>query len=300
MKRIVRIVLLAIGSLFGLLVILIFALLIYGQVSFKQTYDWPVYEIKADTSPRGIARGAYLVQSVMGCADCHAEEGQEGVLSGLSYPIQQGPISGVFSGSNLTPDVETGLGGWTDSEIARAIREGLNRDNTELIIMPAKNYREMSDEDIASVVGYLRSLEPVRSEIMPFTMNAPAKTLWTFGLFGPRISQQPILTHQDSPASETREYGAYLVNLGGCRDCHGADLTGGEVPMAPPGSPPGWDITSSGSLSEWTKEEFILAMRSGTHPDGRLINPIMPWQVYRGMTEGDLESIYQYLQSIQK
>ncbi|NLG95988.1 MAG: c-type cytochrome [Chloroflexi bacterium] len=301
MKRNLRIALLAVGSLFGLLIVLIAGALVYGQVSFKRTYnDRPVYKIKADTSPQGIARGEYLVQSVMGCADCHAEKSQEDALSGLSYPIQQGPIAGIFSGSNLTPDVETGLGAWTDGEIARAIREGLDRDNTELVIMPSQNYREMSDEDIASVVGYLRSLKPVRNEITPFTMNPPAKTLWAFGLMGPRISQQPIVSSQDGPAAGSREYGAYLVNIGGCRDCHGADLSGGEVPMAPPGSPPGWDITSIGVISEWDKEEFILAMRSGTRPDGSLINPVMPWKVYRGMTEEDLESIYQYLMSIQK
>lgn len=300
MKRILRVALFVVGSLFGLLTLLIVGALMYGQVSFKRTYDRPVYEIKADTSPRGIARGRYLVQNVMGCADCHAEKGHEDVLSGLSYPIQQGPISGVFSGSNLTPDVETGLGAWTDGEIARAIREGLDRDNTELIVMPAQNYREMSDEDIASVVGYLRSLTPVRNEVRPFTMNALAKTLWAFGLFGPRMSQQPILFRQDSPEIGTRAYGAYLVAIGGCRDCHGADLSGGEVPLASPGTPPGWGITSTGALSAWSKEEFILAMRLGTRPDGGLINPVMPWQVYRGMTEEDLESIYQYLQSIQK
>lgn len=300
MKRVLQIALIAVGSLFGLLAVLIAGAFIYGQISFNRVYDRPVYEIKADTSPQGIARGRYLVQSVMGCADCHAEEGWEDALSGISYPIQQGPISGVFSGSNLTPDVETGLGAWTDGEIARAIREGLDRDNTELIIMPSQNYREMSDADIASVVGYLRSLKPVRNEIEPFTMNAPAKTLWAFGLLGPRMPQQQVFSSQDGPATGTREYGAYLVNIGGCRDCHGADLRGGEVPMAPPGSPPGWDITSTGALSTWTEEEFIVAMRSGIRPDGRIINPVMPWQVYRGMTEEDLGSIYQYLLSVEK
>ena len=67
----------------------------------------------------------------------------------------------VFA-TNLTPDPETGLGAIPDDAVARAIREGVSHDGRALFMMPWRDFRHLSDEDVASVVVYLRTLAPVK------------------------------------------------------------------------------------------------------------------------------------------
>jgi mono/diheme cytochrome c family protein len=172
------------GGLAGLLILVAIALLVYGQVSFKRTVsNRPLYPITADTSPEGLARGKYLIEQAMDCTNaCHTpENGQP--LTGTYENINFGPISGVFAVPNLTPDQETGLGSWTDAEIARAIREGLDKYGVELVIMPSYNYHVLSDADIAAIIGYLRSLDPVHNEIPP-QVNAVGKVMSALGMLG--------------------------------------------------------------------------------------------------------------------
>jgi hypothetical protein len=71
--------------------------------------------------------------------------------------------------ANLTPDRETGIGNWTDDMLARAIREGVNHDGRLIdpSIMPYEFYRSMSDEDLASIIVYLRSIPPIRNALPP-------------------------------------------------------------------------------------------------------------------------------------
>ena len=165
MRKALKWIGIVLGGLLALLLVLVIVVLIYGQLSFKRTLaNRPLYQITADTSPQGLERGKYLAESVMSCdSACHTNK--ETPFIGMAEEINEGPISGVFAVPNLTPDNETGLGAWTDAEIARAIREGIDKDGVSLVIMPSANFHNMSDQDVASLVGYLRSLEPVRNEV---------------------------------------------------------------------------------------------------------------------------------------
>ncbi|NKX44635.1 c-type cytochrome [Roseicyclus persicicus] len=112
-----------------------------------------------------IARGAYLA-TIMDCAGCHMPRGADGVplfeagLSGGTVGFEI-PGMGIFWPSNLTRD-PTGLGGWTDDEIATAITGGLRPDGRVLApAMPWMSYSALPAEDLAALVAYLRSLPPV-------------------------------------------------------------------------------------------------------------------------------------------
>ena len=288
------------GGLVGLLILGIAGLLIYGQVTFKPTYDdRPLYPITADTSPEGVARGEYLLNSVMSCAEaCHSPEGRPFV--GTYEEIAMGPVRAVFAPPNLTPDEGTGLGSWTDAQIARAIREGVDKDGVQLAVMPSRFYTILSDSDTAATVGYLRTLEPVHNEIPPFSLNAFGKALFAAGMFGPRVQIKPITSVQNAPEPGSVEYGGYLVSLGGCRECHGEELAGGQLPFAEEGSPPVPNLTPAGELVGWSEAEFTAAMRTGKTPSGKqLDSEAMPWKSYAGMTDEDLSAIFRYLQSVQ-
>jgi mono/diheme cytochrome c family protein len=264
------------------------------------------------------ARGEYLVENVVSCFHCHSEPdladprgrikaGMKG--AGWEFPT---PELGKVIAPNITPDVETGIGGWTDDEVARAIQEGVSKDGHALFpIMPYMSFRNMDDEDLASIVVYLRTVPAVklarpRTELI-FPLSVLVKTMPT-----------PLASHDPQPApvrASAEARGEYIVRtLSGCGDCHsptgdqnqplpGKEFSGGsEFPNL-------WDngktlhslnITPDASgIAHYDQALFIQTFRSGAIA-GRPINPIMPIEHYRGMTDGDLGDVFAFLQSLPK
>jgi mono/diheme cytochrome c family protein len=132
-----------------------------------------------DTAPTGrsASRGEYLA-TVTGCGDCHTPKTAQGVddrdrpLSGGGKRFP-GADGGSFEAPNLTSDPGTGLGAWTDAQIVAAIRQGKARDGHALDPeMPyGTGYADFTDDEVQSIVLYLRSLRPVKS-------NLPANPVW--------------------------------------------------------------------------------------------------------------------------
>jgi len=295
MKNVLKWVAIILGVLIGIILILGIGGAVYASAQFKpDVSDRPLYEISADTSAEGLARGTYLMEGITDCANaCHTNEG--GQMIGGSEEIDEGPISGVFATPNLTPDEETGLGSWTDAEIARAIREGVDKDGVALEIMPSYHLNSLSDEDVAAIVAYLRNLEPMRNEVPELQLNTVGKMMLAFGMIGGDALQDPITEPQETPSEGTAAYGEYLVKIGFCRECHQDNMAGGPLPFAEPGDPPAANLTPAGELVGWSSEDFIRAAREGVKPTGTALNDGMPR--YQ-MTDEDLEAIFTYLQSI--
>jgi mono/diheme cytochrome c family protein len=283
------------GGLVGLVLVAIIGVSIYANLKFKPKYaNRAVYPISADTSPEGQARGKYLMEEAMLCAEaCHSPEGKP--FQGNYEAINEGPIAVGFAVPNLTPDQETGLGSWSDAEIARAIREGVDKDGVGLVVMPAFNYHALSDADVAAIISYLRSLQPVHHEIPPFSANIVAKIMMATGAFGPGSVGEPITAPQETPASGTPEYGKYMVALGACTDCHKENLAGGPLPFSEPGSPLSANLTPAGEISKWTEAQFIAAVTEGRHPGGGNLHDQMPRY---GMNDEDLKAIFAYLKTL--
>jgi mono/diheme cytochrome c family protein len=264
------------------------------------------------------ARGEYLVENVAACFHCHSEHD----LTDPAGPIKAGmkgagwelpiPELGRVVAPNITSDVETGIGGWTDDEIARAIQEGVNKSGAALFpIMPYLTFRNMDDEDLASIVVYLRTVPAVkmareRTKLI-FPLSVLVKTM-----------PVPLPSHAPKPApvrATAVDRGAYLVkNLSDCAACHtpaddkgqllpGLDFSGGGEfhnlfdNMKPIHSV---NITSDPSgLAHYDEAMFIQTIRTG-RAGGRQLNPIMPIENYRGMTDADLKDIFAFLQSVPK
>ena len=120
-----------------------------------------------------IARGKYIV-SISGCSDCHTPGGMLGspdmkrYLGGSDVGFSI-PGQGVFVGSNLTPDAETGLGKWTADQIVTAIRKGKRPDGSELSgVMPSASFAHLTDEDAFAVAAFLKSLPPVSNKVVSY------------------------------------------------------------------------------------------------------------------------------------
>ncbi len=299
MRKLLKWVGIVLGGLVGLVVLALGSVLAYGEIYYNTLRsDRPLYLIQADMSPEGLERGKYLVENVMACnGACHSP--QDGTpLTGTSENLSIGPIKVVFTAPNLTPDMETGLGSWSDAEMARAIREGLDKDGKVLGIMPAFNYHDMSDRDISAVVGYLRSLEPVNNPLPPFSANAFGKVALVFELFLPKSLGAPITASQETPAAGTTEYGEYLAKIGGCRDCHGMDFSGGLPPGGEPGALPAANLTPAGKMATWTEADFITVMKTGMRPDATRVSPEMPWLEYGKMREEDLAAMFKFFSAL--
>jgi mono/diheme cytochrome c family protein len=265
------------------------------------------------STPERLARGQYLAENVLNCFACHTERdwskhdapevpGTHGAGS-QSFPVTDLP--GRVYPPNITPDKETGSGSWTDDQLARAIREGIGYDGRALFpMMPYENYRFLSDEDLASVIVYLRSIPPVRRDVPRTELIFPVKYLI-------RTAPHPVTEPVGPPDVSTPEKrGDYLLTIGGCRDCHTPqvqgqrlmqfDLAGGFPIRGPWGDVAGANITQSPSGIPYYDETLFLEVFRKGFVKARELKPIMPWWSYQGMTDDDLKSIFAYLRSVPK
>lgn len=124
-----------------------------------------------------IKRGEYLVAGGA-CADCHTpgvmlgKPEMDKLLSGGNVGFEM-PTVGFFFPPNLTPDDETGLGKWSEADIAKAIRQGVRPDGRQLIpIMPYGWYSKLTEDDALAMAAYLKSLTPISNKVPgPFGAN---------------------------------------------------------------------------------------------------------------------------------
>jgi mono/diheme cytochrome c family protein len=120
-----------------------------------------------------VSRGEYLA-TIMDCTGCHTEGALVGrpdptrLLAGSSLGFGI-PDYGYVYPPNLTPDLETGLGAWSEAEIVAAIRNGVRPDGRELAVMPWRSYGRLDDADAAALVAYLKSLPPMKFAAPPLT-----------------------------------------------------------------------------------------------------------------------------------
>src|SRR5580693_1863594 len=174
--------------------IAVFVVLLLVIVGISATIGWRPFlgpktraltDRKFEATPERLKRGAYLVEHVSGCTYCHTqqEEGPNGLeivqVQKASGQIVSIPgLPGTLVAANITPDPETGIGNFTDDQLARAIREGISHDGHTLFpMMPYVHFRRMSDEDLASVVVYLRALPPLHNPLPPTDIHFPVKYL---------------------------------------------------------------------------------------------------------------------------
>lgn len=314
MKTFLKIV----GGLVLIVIAVIAGLLIW--LSVRKPASRPASTEKIEATPERLARGTYLVEHVSDCLGCHSDhvvkfgipvkpgtEGQGGYIfdKNIGFP-------GVVAAQNLTSDQEFGLGKWTDGEIIRAIREGIDHNGDALFpMMPYEELRTMSDDDVKAVVVYLRTLKPIHKGVPAKHIDFPVNL---FVKFAPK-PVDGVVTSPDR--NDSVAYGKYLATIGGCHICHTphddhnaliADkpFAGGWEMKGPWGRNFTANLTPAGPyMSHATKEEFIgrfkafASMDANTAPDppaGR--NTVMPWLAFSHMTEQDLGAIYDYLKTV--
>jgi mono/diheme cytochrome c family protein len=311
MKRILRI--------FGILAVVgVVGIAAYLGYFFARYPDaGPVPQITIERTPERIARGKYLAHHVTVCIDCHSTRdwtkfsgppvsGTEG-KGGFRFGEEEG-LPGDLYAKNITP---AGLSSFNDGELVRSIAGGVTKDGTALFpLMPYPNYRELSREDLYSIISYIRSLAPIENQVPPRHLNFPVSLIV-------RSIPSPF-TLSDAPDTGTAiKRGKYLATAASCRECHslqvkgdlvaGMEFAGGREFPFPDGTVRSANITpdEESGIGSWTKELFVAKFKAYEHPDSALMDPkavgynsVMPWTMFAGMADRDLEAIYAYLSTV--
>jgi mono/diheme cytochrome c family protein len=283
-------------------------------------YVRPTTLEKIDASPERLARGGYLVNSIMSCGACHTprvdgsviggERADAYLAGGLLFDDRENSFR--ISVPNITPDPATGIGAWSDDELMRAIRDGVDRQGRLMRPpMPFYMYDELSDDDLRAVVAYLRSIPPASNNVervaeLPFMFRMAMK----FGV----MHHKPRTGVVAPPTSDRVAYGRYLARLGACTDCHsmtsrGPDekdnlLAGSKEAM----SDPAWGKVYARNLTPdpetglgtYGADQIKDALRSGKRLDGKPMAPPMTWLIphVSTWTDEDLDALVAFLQSV--
>jgi mono/diheme cytochrome c family protein len=202
----------------------------------------------------------------------------------------------------VAPNLTSGQGGigasFSDEDWIRALYHGVTQEGRSVIMMPSLFFNVMSKDDLTSVIAYMKTIYPV-DNVLPETKPGPmVYALIGAGPFTETMSALHIDHEAPFPVSpvedESVEYGAYLVEIGQCRACHGSELAGGQVSRSAPIGP---NLTPGGEMGFWDEETFFSVIRTGTHPSGRQLDSYMPWQFFSNMTDSELRAIRAYLSS---
>ena len=274
--------------------------------------------IQASTDPEVIKRGEYVAHALAHCSICHApleatmnrKPGDRPAMPG-GFEWKMGPVGTLYS-RNITPDNETGIGAWTDGELARAIKWGIGKDGKALTFM-VFSAPALADEDLLAVVSYLRSTAPVKQQNKPHDVGFLGK--WMASLAGPDF-RKPFfegLKYAPPAAEPSIERGAYLARgPAACIGCHspfdmmsmkvsGAEFSGNtqaepdkddenmvyRIPNLTPDP-------KTGHIAKWDEERFVKRFQAGrVYKSSK-----MPWEAFREMSDADMRSVYRYLKTL--
>jgi len=292
--KLLRLALRAFLVLIGIVVLVLAALLVHGYGLLARPVGNPVPALAVAPDSAQLARGNHLCRVV--CSSCHGL-GADGrlAMSGSTenfLVIPGGPKFGTLYAPNITPGGV--LGGVGDGQLSRAIREGVGFDDRPLLVMPSAHFHGMSDGDLAALISALRA-QPSESRVTPRRALNPLGYL-ILGLHQYETSAQlpvsaPVPTPTEAPDST---YGAYLVPILGCADCHGTDYNGGRKGQFPPIGPDLVGLTRAMPITT-----FEAALRHGIKPAGGALDPArMPWTTFADLTDLEVRAVYAFLRRL--
>ena len=275
---------------------------------------------KEDSIKNSLTRGEYLVNNVAMCIDCHSKRdftkysgpvvaGSEG-MGGEAFTPGMG-VPGTVYARNITQDTETGIGGWSDDDILKAMTQGISKNGDTLFpLMPYPTFNHMAKQDLMDIIGYIKTLKPIKNKVparqlmIPIAMAYPAPAL-----------QPSVEGNMRPPETDIVKYGGYLTAIALCNECHtpltpkGPDfsrmLSGGHSFVEGPINVTTANITpdSATGIGKWDEAKFMQKFipyreEKNYNFDPGKQNTIMPLTAYAGMKDSDLKAIYAYLRTV--
>ncbi len=274
-----------------LIVVAVGSIYLLSSRRLAKTWKITPESVVVPTDSASVEYGRHLATARLGCADCHTAD------LGGQVMINDGAF-GRFVPANLTRG-QGGVGGhYTSEDWVRLLRHGVRPNGTAVTLMPVQVIAGLSDHDLGALIAYLESVPPVDRELPPSKPGPIARMLLVTNK-APLIPAEVVNHVTRQPAvgpAVTAEYGQYLVETSGCRECHGQHLSGGKV-GGDPSSPAATNLTPTG-LGGWSEADFFQSLRQGKRPDGTAISDYMPWKSFGKMTDDELKAVWLYLQTV--
>lgn len=315
------------NALSFLFIILVFWVVYLIQVAPKIPID---QDLKITPTPEYIARGKYLVNHIAACMNCHGTRdwgrfsapvisgtegkgGQTFTSHNLSFFGVE--IKGKWIAQNITP---FNMGFWIDGEIYRALTSGVNLAGKSLHpAMPYSSYRDLMEEDVFAIIAYIKSLPQIISP--KYKAKTDFQTRLALKAFPKKYTPPPPIDY-----SNKVQRGEYLVTIANCFDCHtpskkaskpfklskkitavGEGVGGVPFPLKTGGTVYSANITpdSNTGIGNWSEDRFIQTFKNYNNKKLNIVvfntsNTVMPWSLYKGMSNSDLGAIYQYLMTL--
>lgn len=292
MKRVLKWIGILLAAVVGGIVLIALAGYFVSERRINKSYTIADESLTLPTDTASLAEGQRLA-TMRGCSDCHAPDFGGKVLI-------DDPMLGSISTANLTGGEGSATVSYTVADWERAIRHGIGANGRSLIIMPSYEFAGLSDEQVAQMIAYLQTVEPVDRVAAEPRLQPLARALFLAGQLPlmPAEAVDHSAAHAASvPAEASVNYGAYLSTT--CTGCHHPDLAGGPTPGSASGDPLAANLTPAGHLVNWTLDDFRNTLRNGVTPEGKVLDPaVMPWPIAAQMTDVELEALWLYLQSL--
>lgn len=297
------------------------ALAAYVAVNWNRSWDAPAPDLHASSDPAVVARGRYLATGPAHCTECHGSsfasfqqfyEGDDHPIALIGgYRFALGPLGTLYS-KNLTPDPDTGIGRYSDPQIARMLRHGV-RPSGEASIPLLMPFGNMSDEDIVAILSFLRAQPAVRNPVPENEWTFLGRVMRTLvSAAKPNMDVHPARTApSEQPTIARGEYLARSVaNCGGCHTSFNEmtgvstapTFSGGNV-MEPAAQedadpslwfkPPNIRPREGSALMKFPdRATFVARFKvGGRHYAG---SP-MPWEAFSRMSAEDVGALYEFL-----
>jgi mono/diheme cytochrome c family protein len=299
------------GVALGAVIAALVGYVVYVAVTGIPRYTPRPPDLRVDVTPERVARGRTIVTLL--CADCHEDHATKSLTGHVMAEI---PAElGVVVSTNITRDPEDGIGRWTDGDLAYLLRTGVRRDGQYLPPYMVK-LPHMSDEDLASIIAFLRSDDPI---VAPARVAPPGRTqptLLTKFLTHTVMKPLPYPSRPIAAPARTDRvaFGRYLVFAYDCFSCHSADLKtanamepektnrylggGAELLDGNGDVIVGSNITpdEETGIGKWSEADFVRAVKSGFRPDGQVLrSPMAPRSAF---DDDEVASIYAYLRTV--
>ncbi|WP_330999006.1 c-type cytochrome [Mangrovicoccus algicola] len=267
-------------------------------------------ETAAAPAPDLIARGEYVARQA-DCVACHSLEGGAPFAGGL----EMGTPLGVIHATNITPDPDHGIGGYTLADFDRALRDGVTPDGRRLYpAMPYPSYEKMTDDDIRALYAFfMAGVEPVAEPVPENGIPWPLNIRWPLAAWNAVFTSGAV--YQPDPERDALwNRGAYLVEgAGHCGSCH----TPRGIAMNEKGldsSDPdflsgalldGWYAPSlrgdgAAGIGRWSEEDLFAFLSEGRNAHAVVFGSMTEAfnNSLQFLTEPDLRAMAHYLKSL--
>ncbi len=265
---------------------------------------WSALTVPLAPAAEVLARGEYVFNAG-GCASCHTKD------QPLAGGVELVTVFGTFYGPNISPDVQYGIGGWTDNEFIKAMREGESPTGQHYYpAFPYTSYVNMANQDLLDLKAYLDAQAPVAEAVLPHKLSFPFNQRLLLGLW--KSINTPQLWVPDPNQTVNWNRGSYLVNgPSHCTQCHtpknlmgglksNTGMVGNEQGPEGENVPPLLDLSQL-AFGSWSEEDIAFALEIGMTPEGDFLGGSMSHVLENTtgkMTAQDIQSIAEYLYAL--